>query len=134
MAVYDTDAPNAIGYTFSATEFTGRREAPRGAGSQPCFNVYPAEVEAVLNAHPGVARSAVVGRSVAGDEEVVAFVEPSVGSAVTETELAAHAAKHLAAYKQPSEIVLMTTMPTSPTGKIKKDELSKMAADRAAAQ
>lgn len=98
------------------------------------FNVYPAEVEAVLNTHPGVARSAVVGRSVAGDEEVVAFVEPLVGSAVTETELAAYAAKHLAAYKHPSEIVLMTTMPTSPTGKIKKDELSKMAADRAAAQ
>ena len=39
------------------------------------FNVYPAEVEAVLNAHPAVVQSAVVGRSVAGDEEVVAFVQ-----------------------------------------------------------
>jgi long-chain acyl-CoA synthetase len=94
------------------------------------FNVYPAEVEAVLNGYPGVARSAVIGRSVDGDEEVVAFVQPSAGSAVTETELAAHAAKHLAAYKQPSQIVLLPTMPTTPTGKIRKDELSKMAADR----
>src|SRR5437879_3894934 len=43
------------------------------------FNVYPAEVEAVLNAHPGIVRSAVIGRSVEGaegDEEVVAFVQP----------------------------------------------------------
>src|SRR3984893_13413054 len=42
------------------------------------LNVYPAEVEAVLNAHPAVARSAVVGRSVEGvegDEEVIAFVQ-----------------------------------------------------------
>src|SRR5438477_13100700 len=41
------------------------------------LNVFPAEVEAVLNAHPSVARSAVVGRTVvgtAGGEEVVAFV------------------------------------------------------------
>jgi acyl-coenzyme A synthetase/AMP-(fatty) acid ligase len=66
-----------------------------------------------------------------GDEEVVAFVQPSAGSAVTETELAAHAAEQLVAYKQPSQIVLQPTMPTTPTGKIRKDELSKMAADRA---
>ncbi|MET4116064.1 acyl-CoA synthetase (AMP-forming)/AMP-acid ligase II [Bradyrhizobium sp. JR4.1] len=39
------------------------------------FNVYPAEVEAVLNAHDQVVQSAVVGRSVDGNEEVVAFVQ-----------------------------------------------------------
>src|SRR3984893_19022494 len=39
------------------------------------FNVYPAEVEAVLNAHPAVAQSGVIGRSVDGDEEVVAFIQ-----------------------------------------------------------
>jgi acyl-CoA synthetase (AMP-forming)/AMP-acid ligase II len=41
-------------------------------------NVYPAEVEAVLNSHPATVRSAVIGRPVAGaegDEEVVAFVQ-----------------------------------------------------------
>ena len=47
------------------------------------FNVYPAEVEAVLNAHPAVVRSAVVGRAIDGDEEVVAFVELQPGSVVT---------------------------------------------------
>ena len=43
------------------------------------FNVYPAEVEAVLNAHPDVTQSAVVGRAVEGNEEVVAFVQPVPG-------------------------------------------------------
>ena len=56
------------------------------------FNVYPAEVEAVLNAHPAVVQSAVIGRSVEGNEEVVAFVQLVPGSSVTATELAEYAA------------------------------------------
>ena len=62
-------------------------------------NVYPAEVEAVLNAHPAVVRSAVIGRSVEGTkggEEVVAFVQLSPSSTTSEGELARHAAQHLA--------------------------------------
>ena len=50
-------------------------------------NVYPAEVEAVLNAHPAVARSAVIGRMVGGTEggeEVVAFVQLKAGSKISE--------------------------------------------------
>ena len=43
------------------------------------FNVYPAEIEQVLNSHPDVLYSAVVGRSVPGNEEVIAFVEASPG-------------------------------------------------------
>ena len=41
------------------------------------LNVYPAEVEAVLNTHPAVVRSAVIGRTIEseGGEEVVAFVQ-----------------------------------------------------------
>jgi acyl-CoA synthetase (AMP-forming)/AMP-acid ligase II len=98
------------------------------------FNVYPAEVEAVLNAHPAVVRSAVIGRSVEGaegDEEVVAFVQLASGSSLTSTELAQHAAQHLAHYKQPSQIFLVPTMPLTPTGKIVKDELCKIAASNA---
>lgn len=94
------------------------------------FNVYPAELEAVLNAHPGVARSAVIGRSVEGiegGEEIVAFVEPLSGRAPTVAELEGHAARHLAPYKRPSQIVLVGAMPLTPTGKVMKDELTKMA-------
>ncbi len=44
------------------------------------FNVFPVEVEAVLNSHPEVTQSAVVGRPADGDEEVVAFVELVAGA------------------------------------------------------
>lgn len=90
------------------------------------FNVYPAEVEAVLNGHPAVIQSAVVGRSVEGDEEVFAFVQPLPDSAITSAELAEYAARHLAAYKRPSQIVLVQSLPLTPTGKVVKAELVKM--------
>jgi acyl-CoA synthetase (AMP-forming)/AMP-acid ligase II len=87
------------------------------------FNVYPAEVEAVLNAHPAVAQSAVVGRSIGGDEEVVAFVQLLPNSTITSGDLAEYAALHLAQYKRPSQILLVSAMPVTPTGKIVKGEL-----------
>ncbi len=92
------------------------------------FNVYPAEVEAVLNAHPAVVQSAVIGRPQAGDEQVLAFVQVLPGSTLSAGELAAYAAKHLAMYKRPSEIVFVPNMPVTPTGKIAKAELAKMVA------
>jgi acyl-CoA synthetase (AMP-forming)/AMP-acid ligase II len=95
------------------------------------FNVYPAEVEAVLNAHPAVVRTAVIGRlveGVAGDEEVIAFVQLSPGSPITAIELSGFAAQHLAPYKRPSQILVVPTMPLTPTGKIIKADLQKMPA------
>ena len=97
------------------------------------FNVYPAEVEAVLNAHPAVVQSAVVGRTVGGDEEVVAFVQPLPDSDLTVTDLAEYAALHLTQYKRPSQIVLVPGMPLTPTGKIVKADLKKVAEDGQAA-
>ncbi len=95
------------------------------------FNVYPAEVEGVLNACPGVVRSAVVGRTNAedGNEEVVAFVQSEPGSSLTSTKLAEHAAEHLAPYKRPSQIVLVPELPTTLTGKVAKAELGKLGID-----
>jgi long-chain acyl-CoA synthetase len=89
------------------------------------FNVYPAEVEAVLNACPGVARSAVIGKTVGSEEEVIAFVELSPGATTQIEDVAKDAAKNLAPYKHPSQIVLVTEMPLTPTGKIAKDQLRK---------
>jgi len=93
------------------------------------FNVYPAEVEAVLNAHPAVAQSAVIGRTTKEDEEILAFVQPSPGSHLTEVDLAEYTSKHLAAYKRPSGILLISTMPMTPSGKIAKNDLAKIADD-----
>jgi long-chain acyl-CoA synthetase len=97
------------------------------------FNVYPVEVEAVLNAHPAVTHSAVVGRAVEGNEEVVAFVELAAGRAVTPEELARFAAPQLAPYKRPAEIVILPALPASATGKISKYLLRKLAQERAEA-
>ena len=92
------------------------------------LNVHPSEVETVLNAHPAVAQSVVVGRSVAGgNEEVVAFVELARGSSVGEEELAAHAAAQLAPYKRPSEIRVMDALPASSTGKVLRAQLKALA-------
>jgi long-chain acyl-CoA synthetase len=93
-------------------------------------NVYPAEVEAVLNSHPAVVRSAVIGRTVEGTqggEEVVAYVQLAPSSATSESDLAQHAAQHLAPYKRPSHILLVPSMPLTPTGKVIKGELAKLA-------
>src|SRR5271168_1462049 len=98
------------------------------------MNVYPAEVEAVLNAHPGVVRSAVIGRpvqGVEGGEEVIAFVQLSPGASFTVAELAGHAGRNLAPYKRPSQILLGPELPVTPTGKVRKDELARIAASPA---
>jgi long-chain acyl-CoA synthetase len=91
------------------------------------FNVYPAEVEAVFNSHAGVIRSAVIGRTVEGNEEIVTFVQLEPGSTLTANDLAEYAAQRLASYKRPSQILLVPSMPVTPTGKVIKDELAKMA-------
>ena len=92
------------------------------------FNVYPAEIEGVLNAHPSVARSAVIGRVKDGTEDILAFIHAAPGTAPTSAELADYAAAQLAPYKRPTEIRLLAEMPMSPAGKILKSELRALAA------
>jgi long-chain acyl-CoA synthetase len=92
------------------------------------FKVYPSEIESLFNTHPGVVQSAVVGRIVGGDEEVVAFVQLIPGSPLTSADLATYVAAHLAQYKRPSQILIVSCFPVTPTGKIAKNELRKLAA------
>ena len=88
------------------------------------FNVFPAEIEAVLNSHPAVHLSAVVGRPAAqGTEEVVAFVELKPDATATAEALRDYAAGSLTSYKQPSEVVILPALPTTAGGKIAKREL-----------
>jgi long-chain acyl-CoA synthetase len=87
------------------------------------FNVYPAEVEAVLNSHKLVVQSAVIGRPVSGNEEVVAFVQLQQGAAIDIDELMAYAARELTSYKRPTEIIVLDALPAASTGKILKHKL-----------
>jgi len=93
------------------------------------FNVYPAEVEAALNAFPSIERSAVIGRKEAdGNEQVLAFVELRPGCTLEHTALHAHLREQLAPYKRPTHIEVMETLPTNPNGKILKRILQEQAA------
>lgn len=88
------------------------------------FNIYPRDVEEVLNRHLAVVESAVIGiPSERMGEEAKVFV-------VTRAEIDAEALKAycreaLANYKTPREIAFVTALPRNPVGKIDRKELRK---------
>ena len=87
------------------------------------FNVYPAEVEGVLNAFPAIHNSAVVGRREEdGNEEVVAFVETTPGG-LDDAALNAYLRERLSPYKRPSRIIPIDALPMTGTGKVLKRQL-----------
>lgn len=89
------------------------------------FNVYPAEVEDVLESHPAVATAAVVGiPHPHSDEAVRAFVILEPGSHTEEDELISFARTQLAAYKCPVKVDLVNELPTGPNGKVLRRELT----------
>ena len=87
-------------------------------------NIYSAEVERALTAHPSVVSVAVVG---APDEKwgerVVAFVVPHPGRPVEVSELVSHCRGLIAGYKVPKEIHLTDALPLTATGKLQKAAL-----------
>lgn len=84
------------------------------------FNVYPKEIERILNEVPGVSETAVVGRPDNDLGEIpVAYV---VGDA-EEASLRSHAASHLARYKQPRQYVFVDALPRNAMGKVQKLDL-----------
>jgi long-chain acyl-CoA synthetase len=88
------------------------------------FNVYPAEIERVLDAHPAVAESAVVGLP---DEDTGqrphAYVVAALDPAPTPAELQVYCAGQLARFKLPS-IELVRELPHSAIGKVRKREIA----------
>ncbi|HYW91682.1 MAG TPA: AMP-binding protein [Gammaproteobacteria bacterium] len=95
------------------------------------FNVYPPEVEAVLNSHPGITQSAVVGRPAGDNEEVVAYVQPDPRSKLDLEALRAWLRERLSPYKLPAEIIVLQEMPAAATGKILKHRLKQQAQSEA---
>ncbi len=88
------------------------------------FNVYPAEVEALINRHPDVVMAAGIGvpDPVLGEVGRV-YIVPKPGSALRETDIREWCAEHLADYKVPRQIVLREALPMTPAGKIHKAAL-----------
>jgi long-chain acyl-CoA synthetase len=83
------------------------------------FNVFPAEVEEVLVAHPSVAEAAVVGvPHPHSGEAVKAYVVARPGTSVDEDELIHHTEAHLARYKAPSKVMFVDEIPHSSSGKV----------------
>jgi long-chain acyl-CoA synthetase len=88
------------------------------------FNVYPAEVEAVLDAHPAIAESAVIGvPDRQTGEAVKAYVVPAAGADLTVEQVLAHASRSLARFKLPSAVEFVPGLPHSATGKVRKGAL-----------
>ena len=87
-------------------------------------NIYPAELEALLYAHPGVAEAAVVGvPDEKYGENVVAFVVPKSDATPTESELFAFLAEQTSKFKLPQVIYFKPMLPKSQVGKILRREL-----------
>lgn len=87
------------------------------------LNVYPVEVEQVLEAQPGVRAAAVAGLpSERWGEEVTAFVVPD--GPLDTAELAAAAAAELAPYKRPKRYVLVDDLPRNHMGKVLRSRLT----------
>lgn len=93
-------------------------------------NVFPREIEEVLNQHASVGASGVVGlHDPVRGEVPIAFVEPAEGQTIDERALLAHCRERLAGYKVPREVRVLEKLPRNPTGKIMRRELSAMLGD-----
>jgi fatty-acyl-CoA synthase/long-chain acyl-CoA synthetase len=88
------------------------------------MNIYPAEIEAALEQHPGIYDVAVFGiPSQQWGEAVHATVVRSPGSSLTSDQITAFAREHLASYKVPRSIDFATELPRTGSGKLLKRQL-----------
>jgi len=88
------------------------------------YNIYPREVDEVLNSHPATLEVATVGVPDSFRGEVPkAFVVLKPGSTVTEEELIAYCKEHLVDYKVPKSIEFRDALPKTGPGKIDKLKL-----------
>jgi len=88
-------------------------------------NIYPAEIEGVLNSHPAIREAGVIGRKDEKWGEIpVAFLVKN--SSVTEDEIIAFCLKKLANYKTPKEMYFISEIPRNASKKILRRELRKI--------
>jgi malonyl-CoA/methylmalonyl-CoA synthetase len=88
------------------------------------YNVYPAEIEGVINELPGVAESAVVGVPHPDfGEAVVAVVVPRPGATVDGAAIAAQLRQQIANFKLPKRVFVVPELPRNSMGKVQKNLL-----------
>ena len=86
------------------------------------FNVYPKEVESVIDELPGVNESAAIGVPHKDfGEGVVAIVVPQKGASLSETDVVAGLSEQLAKFKQPKRVVIVDELPRNTMGKVQKN-------------
>lgn len=91
------------------------------------MNIYPREIEEILNKHNGIKETSVVGKPHdKWGEAVVAYCVLNEGYEVAEEELLKLCQDHLASFKKPKEIHIVKELPKSSYGKILKRELKNM--------
>jgi long-chain acyl-CoA synthetase len=86
-------------------------------------NIYPVEIETVLQKHPKIFDVAVIG--IPDDrlgEVILAVIQPALGEEPTRTEMAAYCEENLPRYKRPREIIF-SKVPRNSTGKLEKQKL-----------
>ncbi len=92
-------------------------------------NISSFEIEQVLNEHPEVAESAVIGIRVAGaggEEEVMACIVPAGGRAIDNVALLDYCVEHMPRFAVPRYVEAMSELPKTATGKIRKEALRKI--------
>ncbi|MCG7595708.1 AMP-binding protein [Mycobacterium sp. PSTR-4-N] len=94
------------------------------------YNIYPKEIEELLDGHPKVLESAVIGvPHPEFGETVVAVVVPAPDQQPQERELLDHVAADLARFKQPRAVRVVDALPRNVMGKVQKAELRTRYAD-----
>jgi acyl-CoA synthetase (AMP-forming)/AMP-acid ligase II len=108
--------------------FVGRADDMFVCGGE---NIYPGEVETLLERHPDVVQACVVPiPDEIKYEKPFAFVVARPGSGVTEAEVKRHALDHGPAFQHPRRVVFMRALPLSSTGKVDRATLRRLALER----
>lgn len=110
--------------------FVGRADDMINCGGE---NVFPAEVEALLLRHPGIAEAAVVGVADAvKGEKPVAFVVLRPGARLTEADVKAYALANAPAFQHPRRVTFLPELPLAGTNKVDRRALRLRAEGEAA--
>ena len=108
--------------------FVGRTDDMFVSGGE---NIYPADVERMLERHPDIAQACVVAiEDEIKGQKPVAFVVPKANRAPSEEEIKRFALAHAPAYQHPRLVWLMDELPLASTNKIDRAALRALAERR----